>query len=310
MRTFNGITLQPFTGRLNAQPTHIKDTKFGGQPSLPPSILEVTLDWSTFGASSINPNVGVDVSMPVGGPRQTLDSIRSVRIDNTGNNVPVYVQFPDIPYVVVAPPNTVIWEPVETGQFTALIYGLGFTSGQIGITAVYFCNFSVAPLVNSELSSQSTLFKASPIITRGSTIYNQALGIPALGDQFQQLNLSCATAGVTAPLFGGVGPGFFYVTYIEVFANSFNTTSIGLNVQQVIESTGLSGILFNLQTQLDGPVAPATSKLLDMFCIARIACQLKLDASQNWRVRNIVGQGGNIGSGGFDYRFVWTQNPT
>lgn len=298
MRSFAGIVNSNYVGDIQALPTNINNTKFGQQPALPPSCVALTFNWAAdYGASTTNSNIAVPVNIGGGGTtRQKLDNVRSVRIDNLGNPVPVYVNFPDTNYTVVAPPNSVVRENVETGQFSAFIYAEGFTTGQAGSTAVYFYNYPSSPFLDAEIEQAQTLYKASASISRGLTIYNQNFGVPALGDQTTQAILDVTSAGNTIGLMSTpLASGFIIITHIYL-----NLMSVGDNVVGFItpslffESTGISGVLYRWKFVSNLITDPGYRP--DYVPIYQLqGGQLKLDATQTWRLRNDIACGGSVG---------------
>jgi hypothetical protein len=286
MRTFSGITPSNYSKRLTAQPAKVLNNKFGAQAPLPPTMLPLTFDWAgEYNASSANPNIGVGVYIPTSGPRQLLDKILSCRIDNTGNAVPVYVVFPDTGYTVVAPPNTVVWEPVETGGFSCIVYALGFTN-VVGMTGVYLCNFFAPPVVDYEFAQSAPLWLASSTITRGNSIFNQNYGVPALGDQTTSATgtLGNGTTGVYANnLFGTPrASGFIYLTHMVAKYLGSASANGNQEIQINLESTGVAGTLytFNAFSPIGGFQGAQDIATLS-------AMNVKLDATQLWRLRVI-----------------------
>lgn len=289
MRNFSGVTTLPYKGTLFNQPANSNSAGFGQQQELPPVEVVTQFNWASYGASTTVPNISATCNLNAKGPQQLLDRIRSVRIDNLGNPVPVYVYFPDTNYTVVAPPNTVVWEPVKTGQFTAQVIGLGFTDNNIGSTAVYFCNFFAAPFIDYEFATSSPLWLASSNITRGGTIYNQNYGVPALGDQTIQYNPAITAPGILQNNLMGTpyAGGFLYLTHVDFSLNNISVGG-GLNglLEFVMESTGTAGVLYDLIYGVNNPAgftaALGTQKMLNFSSM-----NIKLDATQTYRLRCI-----------------------
>lgn len=274
-------------GSINALPTHVTLTKFGNQQPFPPTTIAAIFDWAAnYGAGTSKPNVAVPVNITTSAPRQLLDTILSCRIDNLGNPVPVYVFFPDTGFTIVAPPNSVVRENVETGNLNAIVIGEGFTTNQVGVTSVYFYNYRNTSFLDIELDQSLALWKASATITRGNTIYNQNFGSPALGDQAFQANYSVIAPGVVQNnLFGTpLSAGFIYLVMLDVAAQGIGGVSGGQGTLSLfLESTGISGVLYNL-TQLDAALPSGNfGPRVTMF--SHDAMNIKLDASQTYRLR-------------------------
>jgi hypothetical protein len=287
MRSFLGFGQSQYIGTPQAA-----GVKLGGIASV---IVPLLLQWISYGASTTNTNVNVLVDLG-SKPCDKLDQIRSLYIDNLGSNNPVYVYFPDSGYTVVAKPNSEGWYPVFTNQKTLWVIGEGFLSGDIPQTSIIVCNLFIPPQVNVEIDNAVALWKASPQITRGTTIYNSSLGIPALGDQFfasGQLNLN---AGGSVGLWNTpYADGFLYVTGLNL--NSFGTT--GGSVQVSIESTGVAGVLL-APTWYGGAPTAGVSQIVNLS-----GMQIKLDATQTWRMRLIT----NIAGGFAQLLSSFTKNP-
>lgn len=303
-RNFYGIGQQPYAGQIGPQAAQTFNYKFGNQPPLPPTTVELNIQWITYGAGAV-PNVNILANLAGASTTQTLDQILSCRIDNIGNPVPVYVYFPDTDYTIVAPPNTVVWEPVQTGQFSAWIIGEGFTTGTVGNTRVYFCNFRINPFIDYEFPQSSDLWLASSTITRGTSIYNQNYGVPALGDQFiQSVVLAVVGAGPTTTInnmfnFGG---GFIYVTDLTFLLNNINFTASGGSLSLYFESTGIAGIFAQQMFSWQGSAASVqTANLMN----AR--GNFKLDGSQIWRFRVVQATG--LVAGNIQLNISYTTNP-
>lgn len=312
MRTFAAVPSRPYIGQLYEAATQVKNTKFGNQPALPPTTVPTLFQWVTYGAGTAKPNVAGEIIFPQHGARQLLDKILSVRIDNLGNPCPVYVLFTDTGYTVVCPPNTVVWEPCETNmQGPIYVVGEGFTDGTLlntdgspVATAVYFCNFSRAPIQITEFEQSAQLWKASASISRGGNIFNQNFGTPALGDQTIQYPVSVGGPGIIVNnVWGTPYPsGFLYLTHVDFTLTDLNNPGGAAgHLFFVLESTGTAGVLYNLNYGLVGnPVD--TQKLLNFS-----AMQIKLDATQTYRIR--VYDWANL-TGILNSAFNFTTNPT
>lgn len=277
MRTFIGFGQVPYIGQPQAQAI-----KLGGIASVAVPLL---FQWLSYGASTLVPNINVLVDLSTQ-PCVKLDQIRSVYIDNLGSDNPIYVFFPDTGYTIVAKPNSEGWYPAYTNARKIWIIGEGFLTGDIPQTWILLSNIFLPPSVNTEIDNAVALWKASPVITRGSTIFNSALGIPALGDQTQQylLNVNSA-ANNTLPVFGSpFASGFITLTSIS-FSLRTATVNANLNADVVLESTGISGILYDWRFALVGGATFAPG-VLPIY--SQSGLQIKLDATQTWRLRNPV----------------------
>lgn len=269
--------------------------------------VPIHLNWNDYQASTSKPNIVVQVDMSNQLVASKIQILRSVYIDNTGSDVPVYVIFPDTGCVVPCQPNCAIWAPCYTAGMIALVAGLGFLTGDIPTTQVTFTNLIIPPAANLEIQTAVSLWKASATITRGTTIYNTNLGVPALGDQYIQALVDPTVSGGTYTVFN-FGINFIYVTEIIFDFVGVQTTTLNLNSGfLVFESTGAAG-----QFLQAGPIqilASTTTFPTQMpnYTTTRHG-QYKLDGSQLWRLRwqTTVGtfSGGAITCG-----FSYTTNP-
>lgn len=220
---------------------------------------------------------------------QILDRIASVKIDNIGSSAPIYVLFPDTGDVIACQPNSSVTFPCLTNLLSAIVYATGLIPGFIPVTRVYFYNVDLPPSVDPEIGQALSLHKASPIITRGTTIFNQNYGVPALGDQFH----SSGGLSLTGPNSVGLwntpyASGFLYITHLVV--NSYGMIPTGAPpgaaflCDIILESTGISGTLIdiNFNSSANGTTSAGVVALLD------ITGQIKLDATQTWQMRLVA----------------------
>lgn len=295
MRSFIGFGQVPYIGTPQAQ--GIKLSGIAGQA------IPLLFQWISYGAGSPVPNINVlvDISQQA---CVKLDQIRSVYIDNLGSDNAVYVNFPDTNYTVVAKPNSEGWYPAYTNARQCWVIGEGFSTGNVPQTFIILSNIFIPPAVNVEIDQSITQWKATAVITRGNTIYNKNYGTPALGDQIQTASLNVTANGaIKDNLFGtpgSVGAGFVYLTAIS--AKLYNMQHSGnFQMVQFIESTGVSGTLYLFTFNgLAATFYPQT----DLLTISGL--QLKLDALQDWRIRNAA----QCDQGFVQYYFHFTVNPT
>lgn len=315
-RNFAGIPTKPYQGVLYDLPTQTKNTKFGQQKQLPPTTIAAVFNWLVYGASTARPNVGGLIDIPVGGPRQLIDKILSIRIDNLGNPVPVYVYFPDTGFTVVAAPNSEVCENVQTSAFQCFVFAEGFTTGQIGQSVVFLNNFGVVSYVNAEFEQAAALWKASATITRGNNILNQNFGVPALGDQFTQVTVAMQTNGLTSQVFPVLASGFYYITSLVVSVSASQPANGGTvgNGLEIFESTGSAGQFmarefFLPSSQNNGGTNVTSPNYGNLMIFSSGTVQWKLDATQLWRIRVDASNVGTI-AGNMKWDFTYTANPT
>ncbi len=293
MRTFQQYPLVNYIGQPFTKPISV----FGvnGQ-SIP-----LTFNWLSYGVSTTAPNLVVKVDMGTSLVAQKINTLRSVYIDNTGSDVPIYVIFPDTGCVVVCQPNCTIWAPCYTGGMIALVAGLGFFTGDIPSTAITFTNLIVPPATNIEIQTAVALWKASNTITRGTTIYNTNTGVPSLGDQFTTQNLNMNAAG-TQTVFN-LGTGFIYLKNVSVTLTQVLAAGAGgSNINLFFESTGVSGVFFQYNILMAANATVAIATLINQVG------DFKLDGSQLWRLRIALVAAG-FSTGVYTANFSFTTNP-
>lgn len=278
-RSFTAVPRQEYIGQPSPRPL-----KYGGIEGIG---IPLNFNWLSYGASTLNANQAAIVDLR---PRQIsarLIAIRSIYIDNLGSDTPIYCYFPDTQYSVAAQPNSAGWFKVYSNELIMWVIGLGFLTGDVPSTYILATNLSVENATDIEIQSSIALWKASAIISRGNTIYNTNLGVPALGDQAYQSVLNISNGVFRDHLWNTPYPsGFIYITQLSMLLHSMGATP-GLvgTMTLVLESTGISGILYQASIAVTGPAAgtviSAPAYLLGPFN----SMNLKLDATQEWRLR-------------------------
>lgn len=298
MRNFLGFGQVPYIGV-----PYINPIKLGG---LAGQSVPLQFPWLAYGASSSKPSINVLVDMRGQNVAARLQQIRSVYIDNMGSDNPIYCYFPDTQYAIVAKPNSAGWYPAYTNDLIMWVIGMGFTTANVPLTLILVSNLIIQPAVDVEVDTAVSLWRASPQISRGNSIYNTNFGVPALGDQFFQAQLGDAAGSVVNLFNGPFASGFIYLTAITVFgANVADNSPNPVLGAVVMESTGISGILFSIPF-----IAPPLSSFVvpsgNQQFYNQTGMQVKLDATQQWRLR----QGGQSFSQGILIALLtWTYNP-
>lgn len=272
-RTFIGFGQVAYIGQPSSRA--IKIFGISGQ-SVP-----LFFQWISYGASTAVPNINVLVNLDTSACKG-LDQIRSVYIDNLGSVNPVYLYFPDTGQTLAAKANSEGWYPAFTNAKQMWVIGEGFLNGSIPQTFIIVSNVALPPSVNTEIDQAVNLWLASPVITRGNSIYNAALGVPALGDQIfvsplLGMQISGSVAGMWNTPFVS---GFLYVRTIQVIGQNVSSSGI-TSASIVLESTGVAGTLIPLTFNVNNVNVQGNNVLLDLKDM-----QLKLDATQTWRLRN------------------------
>lgn len=297
MRTFSGITPQAYQGQPQTIAIKLAGIATYGVP--------LTIPWALYGASSSNQNINiaVDLTQKSCSP---LEQIRCVYIDNLGCDVPVYVNFPDTNYTVVAKPNSEGWYPVYTNKKQFNIIGEGFINSSTPQTLVIATNISLTPSVNNEIDTAVVSFLASATIARGSTIYDQNYSPPALGDQlFEAINLPVAATGnIISNVWGTPLPsGFIYVSAFEVQISGISSVGANGAVHIQLGSSGVSGKLddyFFESSLAAGASLTGIVKLRELS-----GMNLKIDATQTWQLNVLT----TSLTGKCNFASVFTTNP-
>lgn len=255
-----------------------------------PRSLLAQFNWATdYGAGTAKPavNVLVNLQSGQGGAQQQIDQVRSVKIDNLGNPAPVYVYFLDTTDTIVAPANTIVWEPVVTNSKIANVILDGASDGSgVGRTKVYFCNYFVPPYVNAEISQAIALYKGSPTIQRTNTL-QPGFGPPALGDQGKGVQLAAGIVGDFAIMLPAT-TGFYYITSL-----AFAVAYMQMNFNTAGQQTGAINFSFqNLATgdklfpmEVAGSIAAGSVATLNNVQIMSLgSVNFRLNASANYAV--------------------------
>lgn len=277
MRSFLGFGQIPYIGIPQPQPIMLS--------GIAGKIIPLLFQWLSYGASTTKPNINIYVSLQ-NALCKSFDQIRSVYIDNLGSDNPVYVNFPDTNYTVVAAPNSEGWYPAFTNAKNLSVIGEGFFTGDIPQTFILLSNIPLPPSVNVEINQATALWRASPVITRGTSIYNSSLGIPALGDQLQNSHSAdLSINGNTVALWGTpYASGFIYLTNLQLNVINLQNAAVA-SITLVVESTGVAGILIAPAFTCPGGGGGGSVSLANLLVMNLSGLQTKLDATQTWRLR-------------------------
>lgn len=146
-----------------------------GQPSAIPinlqgitsQAVELNFAWLIYGASSAVPNLVVNVDLGAAPIRSAMRQIRSIYVDNTNSDFPVYIQFPDTLYTIVCKPNSTGWFPVYSMSWQFQVAILGMVTGDIPTTTMLVTNCLTHPSFSDETPESLQLKLASPQIGSG-----------------------------------------------------------------------------------------------------------------------------------------------
>lgn len=296
---FSGITVLPFQGVTYRLPVKLPQGVAVPANQVPPSICPVAIDWTIYWQLLNNPsNVGVSVNLQASSVYSSiLDRIASVKIDNTGSNCSIYVQFPDTGDVINCPPNCSVTFPCLTNNLIANIYAKDLLTGFIPTTKIYFYNAVLPPAVDFEVSQSVALYRSSPSLVRGG-FANLDLGPPALGDQTIFCVVALASVGETL-LLPAQPSGRFYITgcEISVVVPTFpNTEVIFAQVRQDVTLN----IIFN------APILATPNPPLNVQTIFRQSgMNINLDATLRITYHNNTG----ISGGSAYVTLIYTYQP-
>lgn len=216
--------------------------------------VPIVIDWSRYGVGTLMPRLGVDINLTAQQTERPLDYIRSVYIDNSFSDFPVFVQFPDTKFTVICPPQAVGLFPVVTNLWAATIYGEGFFNGVLPVTSLQFMNVEVDGIVAETLYND-------PVTLQNASIFVSALA---------------AQSTVTLPVPLGVAtPDRLMAFAVSVF-DDLNTLPL------TILSASLDGIACNAiaQAPLSGAVPAMTSTILLVFRVLGAVGNLTVNFSR------------------------------
>jgi hypothetical protein len=261
--------------------------------------IPLNIVWSNYGCGSAQPNVLINVNLQGITPGTSLVVIGSVRIDNTGCQVPVYVTFADTGFTVVAPPNTIVRENVFTNLLQAQIIAEGFTDGTAPGAMANICFFNAQfedNVVDAEFNQAQALWLASASITKGSTFKNANFGTPALGDQATGAIVNVTAQVIAQQLLPALASGFYYITFFAI--NIMGLDVSGSATLTITIYTG-STILF---------VFRFFNNIRNYNPLIALPCQLKLDAKEAITI-DFASGAGYPASGFAEIRAIYTTNP-
>lgn len=202
-RNFTGIQSVNFPGVV-PQPQALKLCQ---ADALPPYSLRFYLDWNLAVANATALNGGnVPTSLAVGivipdFAMSQMGAIRSVYIDNTGSNQPIYLQATDTGFVITASPRDAAWYPIITNSNQFLCVTQGLQPASLPLTIMFFANRQIGPHSDPEIPEAVELRYASPIIGGGSKL--NTITVLTLGAFYNAATLSITGGGGS----GAVGAG-------------------------------------------------------------------------------------------------------
>lgn len=256
------MRLFPYPSAAYNEQLNSRSYNIGNSKSL--SII-ANIKWYTYSIAGVMlgnsvPNFGVVVDMN-SAQTNTVKlgwQCNSIYIDNTGNNFPVYVQFPDTNYTVPCQPNTSGWFPVITSARTAQVFALGMTTNDItalASTLIFFSDETRIPYLDPEQQTALEYGIASPTIAFGSGGSGISSVVPLPGGSgYNNGNLTVSGAGGTGAVLTGTIDNYGRFTSVAV-----NQPGSGYIGAPVITPTG-------------GQTAPAAFNAATLY-VQGVLCQ-------------------------------------
>lgn len=212
MRNFYSVPFGAYKGQLSSRAINAR-----GQLG---ACLQAKVPWGAYSVGlqalgTANPQFNVQIEANAAGPNtiSQLWQIRSVYIDNTGCNFPVYVYFPDTDYAVPCPANNAGWFRAFTIARRAWIVGLGISNLDISngaTTSVYFTDLELNSYIDPEIAVAVQLGIATQNINIGAGSGGNIIGInPVVPGSGYVAN----TMGIT----GGGGSGATALGVLDQF---------------------------------------------------------------------------------------------
>lgn len=230
--SFAGLQSQSYIGQPFGQPMQIAGVS--GRA------VRLSINWLAYGAGTVNADKTVNQNILVNANCQAgaggnqvalLDLVRSVYIDNSGSALPVFIQFPDTGFNVIASPYSTGWYPVFTNGFILNIASFGFTAANVSSCLIYVTNVKVSAYTDTSLQSVQNQELASPVLGGGSSI-SAIIPFPK-GTSYNNGNLSIAGGGGSAGAAHGILDTFGQFASVVV-----DTPGEGYNALPVIAATG------------------------------------------------------------------------
>ncbi len=242
-----GIALPPNYGKGIT----LSSTPIGNNTPLKtaPACVPFLIDWSKYGASSLNP-VTIRIDLAIMGPANPLDKIRSVYIDNTFSVTPAYIFFPDTQFTVVCPPNAICMSPVFTNGLQAFVYATGFTDGSIPQTTFTLSNvpehgYQIASGITIPTPPPSVSYLQFASLIGGGvtqTYPAQNLGTPGPSRLIILVTYGLSTAALNMTTTGVTLAGTPMTLVTRQSINSTGSTSLDVAIWQLALAAGSTAI--------------------------------------------------------------------
>ena len=246
-------------------------------------MVPLQIDWLSYGASSNRPDIGVVVNLQGGGVVPTvISAVMSVFIDNTENNTPIYVAFPDTGFVAVCAPNSSIFLPVITQGVQCVVYSLGMATGQIPNTLIFLFDTIIQGFQDLEQELVFPQWLQSLNSQRAYNLFSVGYGSPALGESILTDFINPSDATPQGMFNSPRASGFFVLTSVECSVSALKHTTSNSSLGFQIKSTGPSGgLMFWNYGYLAGTFIPYA------ILSSLTGLQLRLDATEQWQWLNL-----------------------
>jgi len=294
---FGTINSMPYIGAVQGAVTKLCTPQVS-QPMVVPLVFDWNVYWQALN-QPVTVAVAVDLGLisPAGG---TLDTIRSVKIDNTFSTSTIYVKFDDTQDVVACPPQTIVTAPVNTNGQKFTVIGESLRAGFLPFTRIYLYNIQLMPAVDIAVQDVFPQWRGSPTVQTGSNLLlTPGFAPPALGDQTRQYVFSLLSPADVNNIFDTpYSKGFIYLTGMWLQVLSVFAALPSANQVITLESSGSAGVLF----QWWYAYTPNAANYVPLF--AQSGMQLRIDATQHWKLRH-----GGTPSGLCTCTPIFTYNP-
>lgn len=247
-----------------------------------PKSVPLVIDWNTYWQAAGHPSaVGIQVDLVGNTPtNNTLDKIRSIKIDNTFSVCPLFIYFGDTRDTITCAPQTVVTLPVNSNDTKLVIYAENLTAGFLPYTVIHLFNVLLPPVIDPAVQVTYPQWIGSPTIQRGN-ILTPGFGAPALGDQFEVQSMNLTTPS-NPPLWGTPrASGFIYVTdMFASFTGCFNSAAGGGATQVIVQIFGTrTGILARCSCW-----APIDTPPPGTFTALSLTGNVRLDATDSYNM--------------------------
>lgn len=197
---FNDYQTFPYMGSIPQIGVPINNCK----PVNSPKVVSLSVAWNDY--SPVSLTAITKTSIPINlssGVKPPLDRIVAVYIDNTGNDNPVFILFPDTGYSISIDANNQQWFPVITNAYN-IVLACSYI-GTVGTTQFIFTDAPISPIDSGIFDKVYPQWAASNLLI---TELSNEFRLPALGDRIYantlnafagaiELNMYRATAGAT-----------------------------------------------------------------------------------------------------------------